>query len=205
MAKIIKASGEKKLAADNYFTLTTDADAKPYSYNAQLWDNLLYKPMMATIRGSIYGVISRDELDEELFNIAKRAVNTFKFPRIKTDYTVFYAVRKEYDPETLELSTSDDADAVPHAAFENVLTDKEVEVLLAWMKVYWIENLLSNADDFENTYTDSNIKTFSRANLVQQNTQRYKEFLAQAHEIETRYSRVNADRGATIGDINEER
>lgn len=205
MAKIIN-SGENVAAKteDTSFRLTNNTDEEPYNYDTQLWDNLLYKPMMATIRGSIYGVISRDELDEELFNIAKRAVNTFKFPRIKTDYKVFYAVRKEYEPETLELSTSNDADAVPHAVFEKVLTDKEVEVILAWMKVYWIENLLSNADDFENTYTDSNIKTFSRANLVQQNTQRYKEFLAQAHEIETRYSRVNADCRATIGDINGE-
>lgn len=31
---------------------------------------------------------------------------------------------------------------------------------------------------------------------------RYKEFLAQAHEMETRYSRVSATRTATLGDIN---
>lgn len=70
------------------------------------------------------------------------------------------------------------------------------------MKVYWIENLLSNADDFENIYTDSTIKTFSRANLIQQNTTRYKQFLEQAHEIETRYSRVTALGTATMGSIN---
>lgn len=70
------------------------------------------------------------------------------------------------------------------------------------MKVYWIERFLSNSDDFENTYTDSTIKTFSRANLVQQNLSRYNQFLAQAHEIETRYSRVNAIGAASIGDIN---
>lgn len=204
MAKITNGGNYLVEAEDNYFTLPNVGE-KPYNYDTQLWDNLLYRPMMATIRGSIYGVISRDELDEQLFNIAKRAVNTFKFPRVKTNYTVFYAVRKEYDPETLELAaTSDTEGAIPHGVFENVLTDKEVEVILAWMKVYWIEALLSNTDDFETTYTDSNIKTFSRANLVQQNTQRYREFLAQAHEIETRYSRVNADCDATIGDINEE-
>ena len=72
------------------------------------------------------------------------------------------------------------------------------------MKVYWIENLLSTTDDFENVYTDSNIKTYSRANLIAQNMTRYKEFLAQAHEMETRYSRVSVDRTATLGDVNEE-
>lgn len=188
-----------------YFMVQSEGgdQGKPYDVERQLWDNLLYRPMMATIRGSFYGVIDRNELDEELYNIAKRAVNTFKFPRIKTNYTTFKALREEETPEELTIFPSDDADAIPHAVFEEMLSDKEVEVILAWMKVYWIEMLLSNADDFENTYTDSNIKTFSRANLVQQNTQRYKEFLAQAHEIETRYSRVK-DYSATIGDINGE-
>lgn len=72
------------------------------------------------------------------------------------------------------------------------------------MKVYWIENLLSTTDDFEQIYTDSNIKTYSKANLLQQNLTRYETFLAQAHEMETRYSRVTATRAASIGDINEE-
>ena len=56
------------------------------------WDDVLYKPMAATIRGSYYGVITQDELDEELFNIAKRAINTFKFPRVKLVYKGFYSV-----------------------------------------------------------------------------------------------------------------
>lgn len=166
------------------------------------WDDVLYKPMAATIRGSYYGVITQDNLDEELFYIAKRAVNTFKFPRIKLDYTVFYAVRSDEDDNALEEVNENAEDAVPHAYFTNNITDKEIEVLLAWMKVYWIENLLSNADDFENIYTDSTIKTFSRANLIQQNTTRYKQFLEQAHEIETRYSRVTALGAATMGSIN---
>ena len=118
MAKITNGSSYLVEAEDNYFTLPNVGE-KPYNYDTQLWDNLLYRPMMATIRGSIYGVISRDELDEQLFNIAKRAVNTFKFPRVKTNYTVFYAVRKEFDPETLELAaTSDTEGAIPHGVFE---------------------------------------------------------------------------------------
>ena len=181
---------------------TTSNDGDTTEETRMYWDDVLYKPMAATIRGSYYGVITQDELDEELFNIAKRAINTFKFPRVKLDYKVFYAVRDDDDEDMLNEVEADNENAVPHGYFINKITDKEIEVLLAWMKVYWIERFLSNSDDFENTYTDSTIKTFSRANLVQQNLSRYNQFLAQAHEIETRYSRVNAVGAASIGDIN---
>ena len=186
------------MAVEQPTTSNNDAVEETRMY----WDDVLYKPMAATIRGSYYGVITQDELDEELFNIAKRAINTFKFPRVKLDYKVFYAVRDDDDEDMLNEVEADNEDAVPHGYFVNKITDKEIEGLLAWMKVYWIERFLSNSDDFENTYTDSTSKTFSRANLVQQNLSRYNQFLAQAHEIETRYSRVNAIGTASIGDIN---
>lgn len=168
------------------------------------WDNLLYKPMMSTIRGSYYGVISQEELEDDLFNITKRAIATFKFPHVSLDYRTFYAVHDESDNSKLIEVDAGTEEAVEHGVFVNEIGQREVEVILAWMKVYWIESLLSNADDFEITYTDSNIKTFSRANLVQQNLNRYKEFLAQAHEIETRYSRVAEGGGAALGKINED-
>ena len=168
------------------------------------WDDALFKPMAATIRGTYYNTITQDELDEELYNIAVRAVNTFKFPRISLDYTTFYAIRDDSDENILNEVAENTEDAVPHGYFTNEVTSKEIEVLIAWMKVYWIENLLSTTDDFENVYTDSNIKTYSRANLIAQNMTRYKEFLAQAHEMETRYSRVFVIRTATLGEVNEE-
>lgn len=203
------------------------------------WDDVLYKPMRLTIRGTYYGAISRTELDEELFAIAKRAVNSFKFPRVSLDYKVFYASRDINNPNRLieasdkgkgdmtEVTKGWNADwgwndeypnltsccnesgqeglpsepAIPHAYFINPVTDKEIEVILAWRKVYWIEYLLSNADDFDNTYTDSNIKTYSRANLVQQNTTRYKEFKDRAKEVETNYGRTETYK-PTLGSIN---
>nr|DAG15751.1 MAG TPA: hypothetical protein [Caudoviricetes sp.] len=72
------------------------------------------------------------------------------------------------------------------------------------MKVYWVEQLLSNADNFEDIYTDSNIKTYSRANAVDKNTKLMDQYRTYARDLETRYSRVNTSRGASIGDINNE-
>lgn len=70
------------------------------------------------------------------------------------------------------------------------------------MKVYWAEMQISNADNFEELYTDVNIKSYSRANMTEKNMKLMAEFRAYARELETRYSRVNSDRAPAIGDIN---
>lgn len=92
--------------------------------------------MAATIRGTYYNTITQDELDEELYNIAVRAINTFKFPRIALDYVTFYAVRDDNDDNVLNETDSSNEDAVPHGYFTEEVTSREIEVLLAWMKVY---------------------------------------------------------------------
>lgn len=154
------------------------------------------------IRGSYYGVITQDDLDEECYNLACRAIAAFKFPRISTAYTTFLAVRT--DNNTLEQVSNDNPDGIKHAYFNEELTPAEIEVIIAWMKVYWCEELISNADNFEDMYTDANIKAFSRANSVAQNRRMMEDFRNNARDLENRYSRVNALRNPSMGDINED-
>lgn len=73
------------------------------------------------------------------------------------------------------------------------------------MKVYWCENLISNADNFEDIYTDANIKTYSRANAVDKNMKLMAEYRKYAQELETRYSRMDAERKPSIGSINSDK
>ena len=89
-------------------------------------------------------------------------------------------------------------------AFKENINYNEKEVIIAWMKVYWIENLLSNADNFEDIYTDNNIKTFSKANLIDKNTKLLKEARKTAQDAENRYGRVNNSRRSVLGEINNE-
>lgn len=171
--------------------------------NAQLWDDVLYPVFWATIRGEYYGIVTRDNMDEECFYIAKRAVHAFKFPKISTSYTVFNAIR--LDDNTLEEITDDDErieSAIPHAYFNNTLTDAEIDVIIAWMKVYWCEHLLSSADNFEEIYTDVNIKTFSRANAVDKNLKLLDTYRKYAREMENRYSRTTVEQKPSVGNIN---
>ena len=168
----------------------------------QVWDDVLYPSFRAIIRGEYYGVITREDIDEECFNLAVRAINTFKFPRIPTDYITFYAVRNA-ENELEEVDPEEIPEAIPHGYFVNDLTSAELDVLIAWMKVYWCENQISNADNFEDIYTDANIKTYSRANAVDKNMKLMAEFRKYAQELETRYSRVNKWT-PTIGGINDD-
>lgn len=181
----------------------------------QYWDDILYPSFRATIRGEYYGLISRDDMDEECYNLAKRAISAFKFPKISTNYTTFYAIRvnKEKYEETGELIHDETSEqiveidenheyAIPHACFNNELSYDEIEIILAWMKVYWCENQLSNADNFEDMYTDANIKTYSRANAVDKNLKLLTTYRNYARDLENRYSRVTAARKPSLGDIN---
>lgn len=168
----------------------------------QYWDDILYPSFRAAIRGEYYGYVSQDDLDEECFHLAERAVATFKFPKISTDYTVFHAIRtSEGVLEEIDASTPE---AIPHAYFNNDLGYAEIQVLIAWMKVYWCERQISNADNFEELYTDVNIKTFSRANAVDKNLKLMAEFRDYARRLENDYSRVSSERTSTIGEVNDD-
>ena len=169
----------------------------------QYWDDILYPTFVSTIRGEYYGIITQDDIDEECFHLAERAIAAFKFPRISTDYETFYAIRT--DENTLEeVDLEDYPEAIKHGVFVNDLTYAEIEVLIAWMKVYWCEYQLSNADNFEDVYTDVNIKTYSRANVVDKNLKLLAEYRKYARDLETRYGRVSAKRTPALGEVNDE-
>ena len=169
----------------------------------QYWDNILYPSFRATIRGEYYGVISQDDIDEECFHLAERAIAAFKFPKISTEYETFYAVRNE-EGELQEVDPQEYPEAIQHGYFVNDLNYAEIEILIAWMKVYWCENQISNADNFDEIYTDVNIKTYSRANAVDKNMKLMAEYRDYARELENRYSRVNETKKPSMGDINSE-
>ena len=167
----------------------------------QYWDDILYPSFRATIRGEYYGIITQDDLDEECYYLTCRAISTFKFPNTSLNYETFYAIRQD-DNTIEEVDPEDYPDSIPHGAFKNDLTYAEIEVLIAWMKVYWYENMLSNSDNYEDLYTDANIKTFSRANLIDKNTNVLKDARKTAERMESRYSRVNSLSKPSLGDVN---
>ena len=74
-------------------------------------------------------MVTEDDIDEECFNLAQRAIAAFKFPRISTEYQTFYAIRT--DNTLQEVTLADHPEAIPHGYFINDLTYAEIEVLIA--------------------------------------------------------------------------
>lgn len=164
------------------------------------WDDILYPAFRESIRGSYYGIITKEAMDEECFFLATRAIATWKFPKVSLEYTIFY--EKTENGETVE-TTADDVDAIPHAYFtSDEVGYAEVSVIVAWMKVYWCEKLMSNSNNYEDVYTDSNIKTFSKANVIDKWIKQYSTYRNDARELEIHYSRVNTAQRPAVGDIN---
>ena len=173
----------------------------------QKWDEVLYPSFRSTIRGSYYGIVSEDLIDEECFYLALRAISAFKFPKISTAYEIYYAIRKDngellYTDIDNNPIQADAEGAIPHGRFLNNLSYAELEIIIAWMKVYWCENQISNADNFDDMYTDVNIKTFSRANAVDKNMKLMAEYRKYARDLENRYSRVTDQQKPSLGDVN---
>lgn len=165
------------------------------------WEKVLYPPFLDTIRGEYYSIVSDQELRCELYNLAQRAIAAFKFPNkslaYEADFTVWEGdVERPYDP-----ATDDGWDDVHPYFINDDITYREIEIIIAWMKVYWAENQASNADNFLDIYTDANIK-YSRANALDKYLKFVTTFKKEARELENRYSRVSEVGKPALGDIN---
>jgi hypothetical protein len=143
------------------------------------WGTCLFPLFLSTLSSCTFASYSDDELYSELTNLAKRAIARFRFPRVSLSYT-----------ETEGL-----------ISFDNNVTMDEIEVLLCWMKVLWVEYQLSKERNYENLYADKDVKAFSSGNLIQSITKTLVELTNQARKIEEFYYRKN-NGVPTLGEVN---
>lgn len=152
------------------------------------WDEVLFPDVLRLIRGERYLVMSDRQIADELITLAKQAVNNFLFPNIALDYDY------EEDPES---------EVFPHRYyFINDLTDRELAIIIAWMEYFWCKLIVSNADNFNNVYFDSNIKAFSPGNMLYNYRTMMYNYRDEARRLESRYYRGDASSGigGTIDD-----
>lgn len=145
----------------------------------------LYAQFLSSVSSYTLSELSDEEIQAELFNLAERAIAAFKFPKVPLAYA------ETYDPS---LGTV--------VSFDNNVTQKEFNVLLSYMKVFWIEFQVSKEQLTLNQYYDDNVRTFSSANMLAQLNRMYENFVAAAKQAEYNYSRVATDGKPRIGDIN---
>lgn len=153
------------------------------------WDELIFPEMLETIRGERYLLMTDRQIGDELIAIAKRAINNFLFPDVTLDYAY----------------TETDNEAMPKRYYfvDDSVGDREVAVIIAWMKAFWCDFIISSADNFQHQYYDSNIKSHSPGNTLHNLVAAKKSYEELAREIESRYYR-SANGTPTIKDTIDE-
>lgn len=142
----------------------------------------LYSHFLSSISSYTLSQMQDYEIQAELSNLAERAIASFKFPKVPLTYTFNESEQMYY--------------------FDNNITQKELNVLLALMKVAWIEFQISKEERFQSLYYDDNVKTFSSANMMAQLNRMYENLSVAAKQAQYDYSRVASDGRPRIGDIN---
>lgn len=125
-----------------------------------------------------------EELNSELNNFAIRAIARFRFPRVSLMWDTAENGINYFTDEALGI--------------------KEIDVLVAWMKVFWLEYQLSKERNYENLYVDKDVKAFSSGNLISSIAKALNEMTLQARKAEEFYYRADNNGNATIGEVNNE-
>ena len=144
------------------------------------WNKFLFPLFLSTLSSCTLASYMDEELEQALNQMAMRAIARFRFPRVNLAYTI-------------------DDNGV--GSFVNDLTMSEIEVLVCWMKVIWLELQLSKERNYENLYADKDVKAFSSGNLIASIVKALDTFTAQARKMEEFYYRSN-NGTPTIGDVN---
>lgn len=134
----------------------------------------LYDQALSTLRSNTIAQMSDEDIENYMFNLAIRAIGSFKFPRVSLDF---------------------DKDIEGNYAFKEEISQKEVNVLLAYMKMYWLQQQIDSEERFENLYYDKDVKTFSRGNMMKALKARYEVAIDEAERAEYNYSRMRDENG----------
>lgn len=160
------------------------------------WSSCLFPLFLSSLSSCTLASYTDQELQNELDILAKRSIARFKFPKINLKYA--------YDGEIADMSLPVVERSTKGYYFIEEIGYREIEVILAWMKVYWLEYQLSKERNYENLYADKDVKAFSSGNLISAIEKAYNTMVATARKVEEDYGRVAANGKPAIGDVNVE-
>lgn len=141
------------------------------------WDEVLFPEVLTLIRGERYLTMSDRQIADELISLAKQAINTFLFPAVSLEYAY------EEDEDNIVFPK--------RYFFLEEPGDRELAILIAWMEFFWCKLIVSNADNFNNVYFDSNIKSFSPGNVLHNYRTLMYSYRDEARRLESRYYRAD--------------
>lgn len=148
----------------------------------------IYRYFLAFVQSCTFADLLDDELEEELYKFLTRALADFRFPQVDLEYSEILNERNE---------------VIDYNFVDEDFGQREVNVILAYMRKYFLEWMLTREKNFEQQYYDADTKTHSMGNLVQQINTAYKNANKEANDINYDYTRSDKNRKPRIGAVNE--
>lgn len=145
----------------------------------------LYPQILDSLKSDALSSLTNYDLKVYLDGLIKKAVAAFLFPRIDLSYRVV-----PDDDETFD----------DNLYFDHEITQKEKNVLLVFIKRFWLEQQLDDDSKMEHLYFDAALKTHSQANMIVALRQRYNDAVKECEMAQYNYSR-SINNTPTIGDI----
>lgn len=152
----------------------------------------VYNQFLTYAHSCTFADLSEEELLHELKKFLERAIAEFRFPHCSLDYTCVVSEPTEDNPQPEPVFVFTDED----------FGQREINVLVAYMKKYYLEWLLSREQNFQQLYYDTDTRTYSQGNLVQQLNTAYKTAIKEANDVNYDYSRMDSTRRPQIGKVN---
>jgi len=146
-----------------------------------------YPQVLATMKSSTIAAMTDAQIESFLNDLVIRAIAAFRFPKVSLAYEA--------------IDESGDGNIVYTFTNPSTVTQREINVLLALVKMYWLEQQKDDEELFETLYYDRDVKTFSRGNMMKSLKDNYELAKKNAKTAQYDYSRIAADGSSGLGDI----
>ena len=144
------------------------------------WKYAIFPQFLDEVKDCTYNDMDDIDLTTTLNGMLIKAIQDFKFCKVSLAYENDTA----YDPL--------DNEAYGYYFVDEGIGDAEIRVLLALMKVYWIEGQISFDQNFKNPFFDKDIKGYSPGNLLTAMRGMLQEFKDEARKVKFDYNRINS-------------
>ena len=121
----------------------------------------VYSQFLNTLSSDGLAELSDADITAYLDELMIRAIADFSFPYVSLTYT-----------HTDDVVYSEDA-LYEGYYFDNVVTQREINVLIVMVKSYWLEHNLDDDSLFGLVYFDRDVRTYSAGNKIKAMQSRY--------------------------------
>jgi len=143
----------------------------------------IFKQFLTTIKSNTLADMTDADLTEYLNICMFRAASDFLFPRVSLSYTI----------------AQPDTDILGYY-FTTDLGQEEINVLLALIESYWLEQQKNNEENMELKYFDKDVRTHSGGKMLAELDKLVKSAKVSAKKAQTNYGRSNNNK-STLKDI----